>query len=69
MQLPLKVITLIGSNQGNYFENATACSKRMLKTRVAAQLQYHVSKVQTTLTLSLTAKNNGFETLHCIVET
>jgi hypothetical protein len=30
-----KVITLIGSNQGNYFENATACSKRTLKTAVA----------------------------------
>jgi len=26
-----QVITLVGSNQGNYFENATACSKRMLK--------------------------------------
>jgi len=33
-----KVITLIGSNQGNYFENATACSKCMLKTTVATQL-------------------------------
>ncbi len=34
-----KVITLIGSNQGNYFENATACSKRTLKTTVATQLK------------------------------
>ncbi len=33
-----KEITLIGSNQGNYFENATACSKRTLKTTVATQL-------------------------------
>jgi hypothetical protein len=33
-----KEITLVGSNQGNYFENATTCSKRMLKTRVATQL-------------------------------
>ncbi len=33
-----KEITLVGSNQGNYFENATACSKRMLKTTVATQL-------------------------------
>jgi len=33
-----KVITLIGSNQGNYIENATACSKRTLKTTVATQL-------------------------------
>jgi len=33
-----KVYTLIGSNQGKYFENATACSKRMLKTTVATQL-------------------------------
>jgi len=32
------VITLVGSNQGNYFENATACSKRMRKTLVATQL-------------------------------
>jgi hypothetical protein len=34
-----KVITLIGSSQGNYFENATTCSKRMLKTRVTTQLK------------------------------
>jgi len=31
--------TLIGSNQGNYFENATACSKRTLKTTVATELE------------------------------
>jgi len=35
----IKVITLIGSNKGNYFENATACSKRMRKTLVATQLK------------------------------
>ncbi len=29
-----KEITLVGSNQGNFFENATACSKCMLKTTV-----------------------------------
>jgi len=29
-----KVITLVGSNQGTYFVNATACSKRTLKTTV-----------------------------------
>jgi hypothetical protein len=34
-----KEITLGGSNQGNYFKNATACSKRMLKTNVATQLK------------------------------
>ncbi len=34
-----KVITLIGSNQGNFFENPTACSKRTLKTTVATQLK------------------------------
>ncbi len=33
-----KVITLVGSTQSNYFENATACSKRTLKTTVATQL-------------------------------
>ncbi len=33
-----KVITLVGSNQGNFFENATACSKSTLKTTVATQL-------------------------------
>jgi len=33
-----KVITLVSSNQGNNFENATACSKRMFKTTVATQL-------------------------------
>jgi len=34
-----KVIALVGANQGNYFENATACSKRTLKTTVTTQLQ------------------------------
>jgi hypothetical protein len=34
-----KEITLVGSNQGNYFENATACSKRMRKTTFAMQLK------------------------------
>ncbi len=33
-----KVIILISPNQGNYFENATACRKRTLKTTVATQL-------------------------------
>jgi hypothetical protein len=33
-----KEITLVGSNLGNNFENATACSKRKLKTTVATQL-------------------------------
>jgi len=34
-----KEITLVDSNQGNYFENATACSKRTLKMTVATQLK------------------------------
>ncbi len=34
-----KEITLVGSNQGTYFENVTACSKRTLKTTVATQLK------------------------------
>jgi len=29
---------LVGSNQGNYFENATTCSKRTLKMTVATKL-------------------------------
>jgi len=33
-----KEITLVGSSQGNYFKNATACSKRTLKTTVTTQL-------------------------------
>ena len=33
-----KETTLAGLNQGNYFENATACRKRMCKTTVATQL-------------------------------
>ncbi len=33
-----KEISLVGSNQGNYFENENACSKRTLKTTVATQL-------------------------------
>ena len=31
---------LIGSNQGSYFENANACSKRTLKTRVTTWLSF-----------------------------
>jgi len=38
-----KEITLVGSNQGNYFENATACSKYTLKTTVATQLKSKIS--------------------------
>jgi len=34
-----KVITLLRANQGNYFENATACSEHTLKATVAMQLQ------------------------------
>jgi len=34
-----KEITLVGSNQRNYFENANACSKRTLKTTVTIQLK------------------------------
>jgi len=34
-----KVITLVWDNQGNFFENATACNKRTLKTTVATQLK------------------------------
>jgi len=37
----MKDITLVGLNQGNFFENATACSKRMRKTTVATQLKKH----------------------------
>ncbi len=34
-----KVITLVWANQGNYFENANACSKCTMKTTVATQLK------------------------------
>jgi hypothetical protein len=33
-----KEIMFVGSNQSNYFENATVCRKRMLKMHVATQL-------------------------------
>ncbi len=36
--LVFKEIMLVGSNQGNYFENATAFSKCTLKIPVAIQL-------------------------------
>jgi hypothetical protein len=39
-----KEITLVGSNQRNYLENATSCSKRSMKTRVATQLNIQKSK-------------------------
>ncbi len=34
-----KLFTFVVSKQGKYFENATACSKRTLKTTVATQLK------------------------------
>ncbi len=37
---------LVDLNQGNYFENATACSKRMRKTLVATQLYFILSFVR-----------------------
>jgi len=39
-----KEITLVGLNQCNYFENATACSKRTLKTAVAIQLKRNMRR-------------------------
>ncbi len=38
-----EVITLVWTNQGNFFENATACSNRMRKTLVATQLKLRES--------------------------
>jgi len=35
MQLRFQEFTLVGSNQGNYYENTTACNKRTLKITVA----------------------------------
>jgi len=35
-----KEIAFVSSNKGNYLENATACSKHMLKTRVTTQLKF-----------------------------
>jgi len=36
-----KKLPWLAQNQGNYFENATACSKHMRKTLVATQLISH----------------------------
>jgi len=41
-----KVITFVGSNQGNFFDNTIACSKRTLKTTVATQLKKKVRQKQ-----------------------
>jgi len=41
-----KIITFVGSNQRNYFENATACNNRMLKTTVATQLYFKYKDLQ-----------------------
>ena len=47
-------ITLVGSNLLNYFENAKACSKYTLKTRVATRLK-GTSKVKMYFCLKLEA--------------
>jgi len=39
-----KEITLVDSNQGNFLENATACSKRIRKTLVATLLKTNISE-------------------------
>jgi hypothetical protein len=44
---------LIGSNQGNYFENATACSKRTLETTVATQLKGPFTRAVSTFLISI----------------
>jgi len=41
-----KVINLVWANQGNYVENAPACSKRTLKTTVASQLYTPQTKTE-----------------------
>ncbi len=46
-----KEITLVDSNQGNLFENATACSKRMRKTLVATQLKLYLVFLESFLNL------------------
>ncbi len=57
----LKDMTLVVSNQGNYFENASACSNRMLKTTVATQLIFRFK------TLPSNAQRMWEETLTCFV--
>jgi len=52
-----KVMTLVGSNQGNYFENTTACSKRTLKTRLATQLKASMSNSKHCLCHTLSFKS------------
>jgi len=54
-----KEITLVGSNQGNYFEIATACSKRTLKTTVATQLKLNILFVSLKLLFVLQIKLVG----------
>jgi len=55
-----KVITLVCANQDNYYENATACSKRTLKTTVATQLYRHsTSSTTTDLGNNFTSKNTS----------
>ncbi len=53
-----KVFTLIGSNQGNYFENATTYSNRMRKTLVATQLNLCSSHIINCLLFMLASKKN-----------
>jgi len=43
------IITLVGSNQSNYFENATACMKRTIKTRVATHFKIEILNKFTTI--------------------
>ncbi len=42
-----EVITLVGSNQRNYFENAIVCNKLTLKTTAATQLNLRINHLIT----------------------
>jgi len=53
----------IVSNQDNYFENATACSKRTLKTTVATQLKQDLGESVENLLIHVLYDFWGFPTL------
>jgi len=51
-----------GSNQGNFFENVTACSNRTLKTTVATQLKVTISKQEyLNVGISISTEKKVFE--------
>jgi len=74
MWFGFKVITLVDSNQSNYFENAPICDKLKLKTRVATHLYGNIGCARVLVGVAVPQVGNegiwdgGARYLHKLIE-